>query len=431
VSDILERRASPGRYRDVLAIRRYRWLWLGDTVSSLGDSVSFVALVWLVYETSGSSGTVGWFVAAYTAPVLVGGPFVGAVLDRFDRRRLLIADNVVRAGLIALVPLLHLGGVLELWQLYVVAIVYGLLRMFPLAGVPALIPDLVPDDRLEAANALETVSYFLSAVIGAAVAGVLVAAVGAASTLWLDAASYVFFALALWRMGRVPTAPAARGEEAASIRAAVRFVAMTPVLVATTLMFMLVNVGEGILQVVLPVYVREVLDAGPATYGALVSVAAAAGVLGALAAGLSAGGLPLGRAIAVSEILAGLAFAALAGTPGLALALFLFALGSLFLGPLTVWAQTIRMRFIPPDMRGRVFGLLRTLMQSTVPLGALLAAPLLGRGGVPAAALVVGALCVLPALAALVTGSLDRDRPQTVTRGPGRPAGQSASVPDP
>jgi MFS family permease len=206
----------------------------------------------------------------------------------------------------------------------------------------------------------------------------------------------------------------------------VRFVVAIPVIVATTVMFMLVNVGEGILQVVMPVYVREVLEAGPGTYGALVSVAAGAGVLGALAAGLSAGRLQLARAIAVSEILAGLAFAALARTPGLGVALLVFALGSLFLGPLTVWAQTIRMRFIPPDMRGRVFGLLRTLMQSTVPLGALLAAPLLAAGGVALACLAVGALLAVPAVVALLAGMLDRDRPDR-SRGSARgPVEQSA-----
>jgi MFS family permease len=399
------------RYRDVLANRRYRWLWLGDTVSSLGDSVSFLALVWLVYETSGSSRTLGWFLAVYSAPVIVGGPLVGAVLDRFDRRRLLIADNALRAGLMALVPLLHYGGALRLWHVYVVAFAYGVLKMFPLAGVPALIPDLVPDEQLEAANALETVSFFLSAVVGAAVAGALVAAVGGASALWLDAASYLVFAFALWRMGSVP-APTATGRDEGSIRGALRFVLRTPVILATTLMFMLVNVGEGILQVLTPVYVRELLAAGAGTYGTLVSVAAAAGVVGALAAGASARSLPLGTAIAVSQVLAGLAYAALAGTPSLGLAFVLFALGAVCLGPLTVWAQTIRMRFIPAGMRGRVFGLLRTLMQSTVPIGALLASPLLAGGGVPAAAVAAGGLLVVPALVALALGTLTCDRPE-------------------
>jgi len=142
-------------YLDVLALRRYRLLWIGDTLSSLGDSVGFLALIWLVYVTAGSAATLGGFVATYTAPVIVGGPLVGAALDRFDRRRLMLADNVVRGVLVALVPVLHLLGVLAVWQLYVFAFVYGLLKMVPLAGVPALIPELVPEERLEAAPSVE------------------------------------------------------------------------------------------------------------------------------------------------------------------------------------------------------------------------------------------------------------------------------------
>ena len=391
---------------DVLALRRYRLLWIGDTLSSLGDSVGFLALIWLVYVTAGSAATLGGFVATYTAPVIVGGPLVGAALDRFDRRRLMLADNVVRGVLVALVPMLHVLGVLAVWQLYVFAFVYGLLKMVPLAGVPALIPELVPEERLEAANGLESVSFFLSSVVGAAAAGALIGAVGGANALWVDAASYAAFALALWRLGPVapPSVSSADGAPQ-PVRDALRFIARTPVILATTLMFMSVNIGSGIVEVITPVYVKHVLGAGPGTYGALLSVSAVAGLAGALLAGTT-GSWQLGRAIAVSEIAAGGAYAGLAAKPGLALVFLVLAGAALFLGPLTVWAQTIRMRLIPAAMRGRVFGLLRTLMQATPPLGALLAAPLLRHGGIPAAGFAVAALLAVPAVTALALGIL-------------------------
>jgi MFS family permease len=401
-------------YLEVLRLRRFRLLWAGDTISSLGDSVGFLALVWLVYSTAGSAATLGGFVAAHTAPVLLGGPLAGMALDRFDRRRLMIADSAARAGLMALVPLLHYAGALRIWHLYVVAFAYGLLKMIPLAGVPSLIPDLVPDDRLEPANALETVSFFLSGVVGTAVAGALIGVVGGANVLWLDAASYLVFALLLWRIGPVGAPPARSGRRA--LRDAVSLVVATPVLLATTAMFMLVNVGEGILAVLTPVYAREVLHGGAGTYGALVSVSAAAGLAGALVAGATAGRFRLARAIAVSELIAGCAYAGLAAKPGLALAFVALAAGSFFLGPLTVWAQTIRMRLVPPELRGRVFGLLRTLMQSTPPLGALLAAPLLSAGGVPLAALAVGALLAVPAAVALAAGVTEPPRRAAVSQ---------------
>lgn len=389
-------------YLAVLGIRRFRLLWFGDTASALGDSVGFLALVWLVYSTGGTAATVGAFVAAYTAPVLVGGPLAGLALDLFDRRRLMLADNAVRGVLMALVPLAHYGGALRIWHLYVVAFAYGLLKMIPLAGVPSMIPDLVPDDRLETANALESVTYYLSAVVGTALAGALIGVIGAASVLWLDAASYLVYALALWRIGDLTETTHARAERSKRpIREAFQLIWTTPILLATTLMFMCVNVGEGIVAVLTPVYVRETLHGGAGTYGALVSVAAAAGLVGALGAGATAGRWPLGRSIALSELAAGCAYAGLAAEPALALTFVVLAGGSLFLGPLTVWAQTIRMRLVPPEMRGRVFGLLRTVMQATPPLGALVTAPLLAAGGVPLVALAVAGLLSVPAAVAL------------------------------
>jgi hypothetical protein len=173
-------------------------------------------------------------------------------------------------------------------------------------------------------------------------------------------------------------------------------------------MFMFVNIGEGIVEVITPVYVRQVLAAGAATYGALVAVAGAAGLAGAFAAGASASRVPLGRAIALSEIAAGCAYAILAGKPPLALTFVGLSLGALCLGPLTVWAQTVRMRLIPPDLRGRVFGTLRTLMQATPPLGALLAGTLLRHGGIAVAAAAIGVVLIVPAIIALVSGALSQ-----------------------
>lgn len=394
-----------GGYVALLRVRSFRLLWLGDTASSLGDSVGFLALIWLVYSTAGSAATLGGFIATYTAPVLLGGPLVGAALDRFDRRRLLIVDSVFRGGLVLLIPVLHVLGVLQIWELYVFAFAYGLLKMIPLAGVPTLIPDLAPADALEAANALESVTFFLASVVGAALAGVLIAAVGGANALWIDAASYAVFAFALWRIGPIDTDPEQAHATSAPFREALHFVLSTPIILATTLMFMSVNIGSGAIDVIVPVYVKRVLHAGPATYGALVSVAAAAGLVGALVGG-GLRGVGLGRAIAACEIVAGLAYAGFAGRPSIAPTFAVFALAALCLGPLTVWAQTIRMRLIPAAMRGRVFGVLRTSMQGTVPLGALIA-PVLLRGGMGVAGLTVAALLVVPAFVALAAGALE------------------------
>ncbi|OGO54329.1 MAG: hypothetical protein A2Z32_03720 [Chloroflexi bacterium RBG_16_69_14] len=176
-------------YRRLLRRRAFALLWTGATISALGDGLSWIALVWLLLELGGSSGSIGLLVAAYTGPVIVSGLVAGHLLDRFDRRRVLIVDNVIRGLAIASIPILSATGNLATWQLYAVAIVYGSLFMISLAGVPTLIASLVPDDELTTANAMETMSYAIGGLAGPALAGLLIGAFGASNVLLLDAAS--------------------------------------------------------------------------------------------------------------------------------------------------------------------------------------------------------------------------------------------------
>src|SRR5215218_10108592 len=175
-------------------------LWAGATVSTTGDAMSWVALVWLVYRQRGQAGDVAVLAAAYTAPVAVGGLLAGGLLDRSDRRRLLAADNLVRGLAFLTVPVAAALGLLTLTHLYLVAACYGLLKMVSLAGFPTLIPAYVDDADLQRANALEGLSFGASQAAGAALAAVLLPLVGAVPLLALDALSYLVYALCLARL---------------------------------------------------------------------------------------------------------------------------------------------------------------------------------------------------------------------------------------
>jgi MFS family permease len=382
-------------YRQVLRLPSYRWFWLGFSGSVLGDALSRVALTWYVYEQTQSAAALGTLTLAYTGPVLIGGLAAGWLLDRFDRRRVLLVDNVVRAAAMLVIPLLHALGALALWHVYAVAAVYGLLMMVPLAGSPALVPDLVPREQLATANALETLSFTLGGVIGPPLAGLLIAWIGAPNVVLLDALSYGGFALALTRV-RVPAvAPAARGQARGGLRDAARLLLGHRVLLATTLMFSCFNLGFGALLVWLPLFADGVLRGGPALYGALLGCIAVGEVVSAALAGGWAGSarLSLGTLICLAQILAGASLALLL-VPSPAAAVVGLGLFGLFSAPLTIWAQTLRMRVIPEALRGRTFALLRTLMQGGGPLGGVLAGAAVPALGLPVvlglAVLVVG-----------------------------------------
>jgi MFS family permease len=408
------------RYIQLLRQRDFALLWGGATISAVGDGMSFVALLWLLIERGGTPADVGWLAAIHTAPVIIGGFATGVILDMFDPRKVLAADNALRGLAMASVPIASALGVLTTAHLFVVAAVYGLLFMTSAAGIPSLITRLIRRDDLTTANAMESLSFSLSGLIGPGVAGLLIAIVGAPFVIAIDALTYFVFVgclLAMRQGGRRgdPVEPGAADEAPAStpvtsrgLGPAIRFIFSAPAIVAITLFYMSVNVAGGIVTVVIPLYVRDVLHAGSETFGLVLSVLTAGDLVGLLVVGAVNWRWPLGRSIAWALFTSGLVILLwLLQPPVIALGAILFVWGSLH-SSLTPWAQTIRMRLIPPEMRGRVFALLRTSMQSTRPIGAVVAGLLLSRGDISVAIVAMSLLLAVPGFIGIWLPALGR-----------------------
>ncbi|MCI0552272.1 MAG: MFS transporter [Anaerolineae bacterium] len=366
-------------YRDIMRDKNFLAFWSGFTLSSIGDSLTRVALTWLVFEETKSAQALGILTIAYTAPILLGGFFAGPLLDRFGARRVMIFDNLIRGLVFALIPILHALGRLEIWHIYVFAAIYGALMMISLAGGPTLIPSIVKNEQLETANAMETLSYTVSGVIGPPLAGLLIVWIGTTSVVIFDAVSYFIFAFTLLGMSvKEPVHESTESENTSyGIMDAVRLMVGNKVILSTTLMFMAFNVGLGALTVFLPLVSDQIAAGSSEIFGALLGAMALGEVISAWLAGSLILKMTLGKRIALAQILSGLSLALLlSGATIWAVAIGLFLLG-FFSAPLTIWAQTLRMQVIPPELRGRTFALLRTLMQGATPLGGALAGFLL------------------------------------------------------
>ncbi|MEJ3748911.1 MFS transporter [Actinomycetes bacterium KLBMP 9797] len=385
----------------------FRRVWIGATVSAAGDAASWVALV--AYALGLAHGSVATLAVLYTAPVAIGGLVAGWALDRYDRRWLLAGDSLLRAAVFATIPLAAAWGGLTAVQLYLVAAVYGLLKMTSLAGFPALIPQLVPPGQLMAANALESTSFGIAGLVGAVGAGLAVATVGPGWVVAFDALSYAIFALCLIgtrspigtrkRPLGTPSEPRpawTTSRRGGGLGPVLRLMVREPVLRDTTIMFALFNIGEGALLVLLPERAIE-YGLGAGGYGYLVAAVTGGELLAALVLLRWSWRPSLTRSIVLASLVAaGAVLAVLVPSPWVAVA-GLVGLGGCA-AAMTTWAQTLRMAAAPPGVHGRLFALLRTLMQATPPLGAALAALTL-RDGVAVTVLAIGALMALPALA--------------------------------
>lgn len=397
------------RYRHVFQNRSFRTFWLGFSFSVLGDGMTRVALIWFVYTTTGSARAVGGLLLCYTGPIVIGGLMAGMLLDRFDRRHVMIADNVTRGAVLAGVPLLHALGKLQLWHVYVAAGIYGLLMMISLAGGPSLVPSLIASEQIATANALEMLSFTLGGVVGPPLAGALIPLIGAPNVVIVDVLSYFLFALALSRVRLAPRPVAAKpAGEAYHLGHAVRLLIGNRILLSTTLMFLCFNVGRGMLLVWLPVLADQSLGGGAALYGALLGAEAVGEVISSVLAGGLTFPVPLGALICLAQCCSGaviLIVLPMRTIWGAAAALILFGMCS---APLTIWAQTLRMRIIPERLRGRAFALLRTMMQSGTPLGGALGGLLLPALGISAMIALSAAIVGTPGIVGLQVKELRR-----------------------
>jgi MFS family permease len=327
-----------------------------------------VALVWLVYQATDSPTAVALLLVLYTAPVAIGGLLAGKLLDEFDRRGIMIVDNVIRGAAIASIPVLYFLGLFQLWEAYAVSLVYGFFFMITLAGAPTIVPDLVDEKEFTDANALETLTFTISGVIGPPVAGFVVAVWGAQNVMLIDGASYFALVAALASI-RLPKHERRSPGSQGTLKSAVKLLVSNKVLLSTTLMFMCANIGDGTISLWLPVLSNTVIGGGATTYGTLLGISAVGSVTGAGVAGRLSSRWSTGWLIIACQFVSGAALVLLVIGQSFVLAAVALATVGFFSAPLTAWAQTLRMKVIPNQIRGRTFALLRTMMQSTPPLG--------------------------------------------------------------
>ena len=258
----------------------YRRLWVARTVSQWGDAFHTVALLLLVFSLTGSGLGVSGVVIAEILPVLALASLAGVLVDRVPRVRVMITADLVRAVLAGSLPWLDENAV----TVYAVAFGLSAAAVFFNPAAQSLLPAIVPERELVAANSGLWSAAVLSQIAFAPLAGVVVAAFGFAWAFWLNAASYLLSALALTRL-RLPAAPVPDGRRAWWSEApdGVRLIARHRLLRALAIGQFLAALSAGATGALLVVLAREGLGLGPADYGWLLAAIGVGAALGPLA----------------------------------------------------------------------------------------------------------------------------------------------------
>ena len=279
----------------ILRQRNFQRLWLGGLISMIGDWILIVGLPFEIYRRTGSTLATGAMVLAYLIPSIAVGSVAGVFVDRWDRKRLMVAINLVLA--VALLPLLAIDA-LGLWVAYAVLVLTSLLEQLFGPAEGALLPNLLehPDDDLVTANALNGMNNHLARLIGPAIGGIVVATGGLLAVTIIDAVTFLV-AAALIGSIRAPHTRPVRADslehEAASAwrrlvkewRDGLGVVWRHPVLRAVLVFFAITRVGEGLTATLFVPWTTDVLGSDSAGYGALLSTQAIGGLAGAVIIG--------------------------------------------------------------------------------------------------------------------------------------------------
>jgi MFS family permease len=340
-----------------LRIRDFALLWSGMTVSLFGDYFFFVALAWETYQLSNTPTALGWVSAAYFTPtvvLLVGG---GVVTDRFERRRVMIVADALRAASIGMAGGLAIAGDLRLWELAGLVALTGVGDALFRPAFGSIVPEIVPPELLAQANSLDQFVRPAAGLLGPATAGVLIAASGAGAAMVVDAATFMVaigtaFALTPRPLQRQPERSLRR-----EIREGFAFVRSRTWLWASLVASTMMNVAVAARMVLLPFLVKNTLHASALGYG-LVSSALAAG---ALVSSLAYGQRGLPRRHVLVMYLGWTAFSCAIAAYGIGtsipeLVVFAFTGGLGFAVGQAIWG-TMMHRLVPGELLGRVTSL--------------------------------------------------------------------------
>ena len=371
-------------------------LWFGRLISLFGDAFTLIALPWFVLQVTGSGTATAGILLTLQLPAILTSMVIGSLIDRFQPRSIIAIDNVLRTFIIGLIPILYWFGRLELWMLFSLTFLAGMLVPATEVGLRSILPELVDDKDLDAANMLWSFSLNLSLVVGPAVAGFLVASFGGPSVLLIDAATFAVMALAAVTIPHVERNKPPK-QAPLSERLGLRQLWGLKLVRYTTLLSLVFFFSYGPLEAALPLYSDAVLQTDARGYGLLWSALAVGALLGTLGSTILSRRMRLGFALPLIALLWGSSLLPMAFTNKLWLACSLLLVGGLMWGPFTPMETTLLQRNVPKEQLGRVFGARSTLLTAGSPLG-------LAIGGILLAYVPSTVVIIFSALACIVVG---------------------------
>jgi len=375
--------------------RNFQLFFSGQLISLIGTWMQSVAQAWLVYRLTGSSLLLGSVGFASQFPVFIVAPIGGIVADRYDRQKVVIGTQFASMILAAILAALTLTHSIQVWHIFVLAALLGVVNAFDIPGRQSFLVDMVGKEDLMNAIALNSSMFNGARIIGPAIAGILVARIGEGWCFFANSVSYIAVIIGLFLM-RVPkhSYRASEASPIAHILEGFRFTRDTAPIRALLLLLGLVSLVAMPYTVLMPVFADKILHGGARGLGILMGMTGVGALLGALTLASRRGVHGLGRWVAFS-----------CGAFGVSLVLFSFsrnfALSAVLLLPVGFFmmlqmssSNTLIQAMVPDELRGRVMAMYSMMFMGMAPFGALFGGALADRLGAPVTVAMGAVACV-------------------------------------
>lgn len=384
-----------------LSIRNYRLYFTGSVISNIGTWMQRIAQDWLVLELTNSPFAVGITMALQFLPLLLFGLYGGLIADRYDKHRLLLITQTASALLAAAIAILTLGGWIAVWHIYAIAFALGIVTVIDNPARQVFVNDMVPARLVRNAVSLNSGSFQIARLVGPAVAGLLIAAVGSGWAFAINAVSFLATIVALALMHttefqRQPHAARSRGQ----LREGLRYVAARPHILWVVVVAFFIGTFGFNFAILLSAYAKITFNSTSELYGYMNTALAVGSLAGALLAARRAT-VRLSLLFIVASLFGG-SMMVLGATPWL-IPFFgvLVVTGMLAISFNTMANASVQLA-TDAVVRGRVMSLYMLVLAGGTPLGGPLIGAITAEWGAPMATMLSGAICLIAAIVAAI-----------------------------
>jgi len=415
---------APAFSRTLMRNRSFLIFWGGQSLASVGNMFALIAMPLLVLQATGQVVQMGLVTATFTVSQLVAGLFAGQLIDKFNRRQLMMLCDGGRALIYGSIPLVWLLAGPQVWLIYLVTASGAILGQIFQVGFVTTVANLVEKDQIITANGYINASMAISAMIGPLLGGLAVERFGPAIALGGQAAAFAISALSLLLIRLRPliadasAAPDGRGQGAWGLLTGVRFLFTQPVLCAVSVILLAYGLATGAALDLFIFHIQHDLHQNGAAVGFVFAASSIGAIIGSLAAGPARKRLGFGPVYISALTLSGPPLLAIGLAGNLYAIAGMAAFFQVFSMVMGINSMSLRQEITPDALLGRVTAAFWTIAGVMTPLGAALGTALAARIGAPATFFWIGLLVVVIGLGSIFSPARQR-----------RPAGSALTVP--